>query len=603
MKRPLHLPIPDSKRSNRKAKRNHLTWSLLLFMASRTHVKSQPITPYTQWLTQNPYERPFPISIRITWHEVEWNQVPDDDPTVWIPDAFNESHHQCATWSLQPCSPCQSCYRSDLELVTQLWLHSMFPTTPSYHPSTDVITDSGGEAVTMETGGDADTHVHHHPITVEEGLQPTAPWPDAIEMFPTTPMQPEGVHAMMAESSDDIYFGDDDNVVGIDNRCSSCMSSFKSDFVGQLIDAPLNIKGFAGTETWETKRGTIRWKLLDDKGNPHEFLIPNSYYVPKLGHRLLSPQHWSRETAVDSDQDAPYCVTYHNSAQMVWEGGSATKTVPVDSQNVFTFRLQDSYEEVHAEMAAHGYDPSHDAKPKTCTACEGVEVDVDPEEFTIGEMPGDTPSKAPNPNIFELPYHESGIQPQRMEDPSAELLRYHLKYGHISFKRLQAMAKAGIIPKRLANCPMPMCAACSYGSAIKRPKQTKTKKSIHPPREAKQPGDCTSVDILVSSTPGFIAQMAGALTRKRYKYVCVFVDHKSDLSYVHLLCGQTGEEVLQAKEAYEAYARTQGIAVKHYHADNGIFASKAWRESCIERGQGLTFAGVNSHHQNGRAER
>ncbi len=45
-----------------------------------------------------------------------------------------------------------------------------------------------------------------------------------------------------------------------------------------------------------------------------------------------------------------------------------------------------------------------------------------------------------------------------------------------------------------------------------------------------------------------------------------------------------------------------GHKVKHYHADNGIFASKMWRAHCISKHQGLSFAGVGAHHQNGVAE-
>ena len=43
--------------------------------------------------------------------------------------------------------------------------------------------------------------------------------------------------------------------------------------------------------------------------------------------------------------------------------------------------------------------------------------------------------------------------------------------------------------------------------------------------------------------------------------------------------------------------------MRHYHADNGIFKSKAWMNECRKQGQGLTFAGVNAHHTNGLAER
>ena len=45
-----------------------------------------------------------------------------------------------------------------------------------------------------------------------------------------------------------------------------------------------------------------------------------------------------------------------------------------------------------------------------------------------------------------------------------------------------------------------------------------------------------------------------------------------------------------------------GHIIKHYHADNGIFASNLWKAHCIACHQGLSFAGVGAHHQNGVAE-
>ena len=67
-----------------------------------------------------------------------------------------------------------------------------------------------------------------------------------------------------------------------------------NDFVGEAHKSDRVIKGFAGSRTTNVKRGTILWKWEDDMGQVHEFLIPNSYYVPQGGCRLLSPQHWAR---------------------------------------------------------------------------------------------------------------------------------------------------------------------------------------------------------------------------------------------------------------------------------------------------------------------
>jgi hypothetical protein len=71
---------------------------------------------------------------------------------------------------------------------------------------------------------------------------------------------------------------------------------------------------------------------------------------------------------------------------------------------------------------------------------------------------------------------------------------------------------------------------------------------------------------------------------------------------MHLLKKQDAEEAVQAKEAFENYVESFGIDVHHYHADNRIFHAKEWRSACSESHQGLTFAGVDAHHQNERAE-
>ena len=42
-----------------------------------------------------------------------------------------------------------------------------------------------------------------------------------------------------------------------------------------------------------------------------------------------------------------------------------------------------------------------------------------------------------------------------------------------------------------------------------------------------------------------------------------------------------------------------GRNVKHYHADNGIFADKGFIDAINTKYQKITFCGVGAHHQNG----
>jgi hypothetical protein len=60
---------------------------------------------------------------------------------------------------------------------------------------------------------------------------------------------------------------------------------------------------------------------------------------------------------------------------------------------------------------------------------------------------------------------------------------------------------------------------------------------------------------------------------------------------------------VDAKLEFERVCSLHGVKILHYHADNGLFDTKAFRSATENAGQTLSFCGVNAHHQNGRAER
>ena len=61
----------------------------------------------------------------------------------------------------------------------------------------------------------------------------------------------------------------------------------------------------------------------------------------------------------------------------------------------------------------------------------------------------------------------------------------------------------------------------------------------------------------------------------------MFVDHATDYTHVHFQRTDNAEETVEGKEAFERKAAEHGIKVKHYHADNGVFATKLWRSHCL----------------------
>ena len=93
-------------------------------------------------------------------------------------------------------------------------------------------------------------------------------------------------------------------------------------------------------------------------------------------------------------------------------------------------------------------------------------------------------------------------------------MRYHRNFGHAPFKKLQKMAKDGIIPKLLANCKIPACSACIMGQMGRRRWRRKPS-NTHEGTIITKIGAVVSVDMLVSPTPGLVAQMESFLTKKK----------------------------------------------------------------------------------------
>ena len=124
----------------------------------------------------------------------------------------------------------------------------------------------------------------------------------------------------------------------------------------------------------------------------------------------------------------------------------------------------------------------------------------------------------------------------------------------------------------------------------------RTKENTDEAGEPKQPGELVSVDQLISPTLGFIAQMCGILTTKRYTCSTVYVDQASKLGFVWIQKTTAAKDTVEVKKSFEKYARDRGVQIHNYHVDNGTFKSKAWVLDCQLRRQRITYAGVGAHH-------
>jgi hypothetical protein len=281
-----------------------------------------------------------------------------------------------------------------------------------------------------------------------------------------------------------VKFDTDSHKIGIDNRASACISAYIEDFQGPVRKVNRTIKGFGGEHVRDVSMGTIIWKWCDNEGKTHRFTIPNSYYVPAGGVRLLSPQHWAK-TQIGAKLQG-------HKAQVVGETTTATKTVLLwengkhkfDAQlgvidNVATFCLASGYKKFHlfCQKAQIEYNESSE-HPICIDTTQVISDEVDdailPRTSYVNQntiwsritglpirhaakreeqqsyqrhSPVKTTFNLDGPTISETPAPVA-IEEEEERLPTTaeqELLRDHHRLGHTSFANLQKMAKLTIM--------------------------------------------------------------------------------------------------------------------------------------------------------------
>jgi hypothetical protein len=197
-----------------------------------------------------------------------------------------------------------------------------------------------------------------------------------------------------------------------------------------------------------------------------------------------------------------------------------------------------------------------------------------------GKSPSETIRRGPltfNP----LPHQEEGEDTQlAAADNQTKLMRWHYRLGHLPFSKLKQLALNGEIPKKLAKVKPPKCKGCLFRAMTKIPWQGKEAKASHEVFIATKPGECISVDQMMSTEVGFHVQMKGKLTKMRYRCATIYVDHYSHLHFVHLQINDSLVKTITAKRAFETFAAEHGVKIQHYHYDNGRFSDNAFKQAC-----------------------
>ena len=208
-----------------------------------------------------------------------------------------------------------------------------------------------------------------------------------------------------------------------------------------------------------------------------------------------------------------------------------------------------------------------------------------------------------------------------LSEPEKELLRWHQRLGHISFKRIQALFRSGVLSnsestRRLHTAASkiihpPKCAACQFGKQACRPAKGKRTTAVQDRagvlrQENLLPGQCVSVDHFVCSTKGRLFTSRGKTSALERMYCggCLFCDHASNYVHVENQTSLSSHDTLRAKEIFELMCRDHGILPQKYMSDNAkCFTAKSFSEHLNHYHQINSFAGAGAHHHNGHAER
>jgi hypothetical protein len=149
---------------------------------------------------------------------------------------------------------------------------------------------------------------------------------------------------------------------------------------------------------------------------------------------------------------------------------------------------------------------------------------------------------------FDQEQHDIANDHPTYTDEHQEYMKWHYKLNHASQRVMTKLAHKGMLPRNITKILKtmdkqgrkgPMCNDCYRASATRTPwrtKQDKQKKNAGDRRSSLSPGDVVSVDQLESSTPGFIGQITGMLTKQRIVGSTIFVDQASDFYVYHHIC-------------------------------------------------------------------
>ncbi len=400
----------------------------------------------------------------------------------------------------------------------------------------------------------------------------------------------------------------------LDTGASRGLSPFREDFTTyEKLDPPQPLHG-VGTGALIEGKGLVTWHVRDQfdvEGTLQSF----AYHVPSCNVRLYSPQThfglrrlgelWMNSSEArlsvplrpDSADLTMLSFPFHPESNLplmlLSDHPNFVKSLFASPTSV----LSSPHAFAGSEHLAHG-------GPKV----ESFE--------TLAPVGGFT-------SFFEENYNVTPAQ--------LELLFWHWRLGHVGMDRIQRMMHPSrkldnaplssndsslshpvVIPTRQATthkCEVPRCQACLYAKMTRRSSHSTVcspipEKQFALSKEHCSPGDCVSVDQFMVTEKGRLLHTFGKEKSKlQYSGGTIYRDHASNFLYTHLQVSLRAEDTIVGKHLFERTAALDGVTIKKYHGDNGIFNAQEFVAELRAKEQEVSYSGVGAQHQNGKAER
>jgi len=386
----------------------------------------------------------------------------------------------------------------------------------------------------------------------------------------TTPAEPDfaGYRSTLSDISDHCQrlnaYDFDSIPLLLDTGASVSCTFNRHDFTSEIRPVQtMTLKGIASSLSIQGI-GSVQYTLPNDDGSTTSVTMHDVLYVPDCPTRLICPRQLLHHL---DDPDASLAVTA-NHVQLAFRG--RTITIAYDEQLnipiISTVAGVQSYlAYCQATNQSHIFPPS--IQEQSLLIAAGIV----------------TPNLTPEQHIKR---------------------KLHTRYDHEGYGQINAWLLDGTIDipnaKAIARAPDPLCPICQFGKARRQSHKQHTRSIT---AHATKPGDGVSADQMEAAVPGLLPTNKGSPTKRRYLYANFWVDHYSSFVYVTMHETKHAAELVKSKGEFESFAARYNIKIKSIRADNGVYSASTFKISCDVQHQKLSFCGVGSHWQNGKAER